>query len=187
MDNPIPIGGEYSENIYRCNRKRFWYKALRWLYSWLSWSAFPGRNLGWVAGESAWSNWDASRRWGYRVRDRVYRRATDCAPINISNIPVLKPQQVVRILENLEFVEVRQKGSHKQFRHQDGRWTTVPFHKGRDISPRLLRQIAIDIGLTVEELLESLWVRCSGILPIEAERIRQPLKISWPKQKAPLF
>ena len=68
---------------------------------------------------------------------------------------MLKPQEVVRLLENLKFVEVRQKGSHKQFRHEDGRGTTVPFHKGRDISPRLLRQIASDIGLTVEEMLES--------------------------------
>ncbi|WP_309739999.1 MULTISPECIES: type II toxin-antitoxin system HicA family toxin [unclassified Chamaesiphon] len=73
----------------------------------------------------------------------------------MSNIPVLKPQEVVRILENLDFVEVRQRGLHKQFRHEDGRGTTVPFHKGRDISPRLLRQIASDIGLSVEEMLES--------------------------------
>lgn len=72
----------------------------------------------------------------------------------MSNVPILKPQEVVRILEKLGFVEVRQKGSHKQFRHEDGRGTTVPFHKGRDISPRLLRQIASDIGLTVEEMLE---------------------------------
>lgn len=73
----------------------------------------------------------------------------------MSDIPVLKPQEVVRILENIGFVEVRQKGSHKQFRHKDGRGTTIPFHKGRDISPRLLRQIASDIDLTVEELLEA--------------------------------
>jgi len=73
----------------------------------------------------------------------------------MSNIPILKPQDVVRVLENLGFVEVRQKGSHKQFRHADGRGTTIPFHKGRDISPRLLRQIAKDVELTVEELLES--------------------------------
>jgi HicA toxin of bacterial toxin-antitoxin, len=39
----------------------------------------------------------------------------------MSNIPVLKPQEIVRILENLDFVEVRQRGSHKQFRHEDGR------------------------------------------------------------------
>jgi predicted RNA binding protein YcfA (HicA-like mRNA interferase family) len=37
-------------------------------------------------------------------------------------------------LNALGFVEVRQRGSHKQFRHVDGRGTTVPFHKGRDIS-----------------------------------------------------
>jgi predicted RNA binding protein YcfA (HicA-like mRNA interferase family) len=72
----------------------------------------------------------------------------------MSNIPILKPQEVVGILENLGFIEVRQKGLHKQFRLEDGRGTTVPFHKGRDISPRLLRQIASDIGLTVEEMLE---------------------------------
>lgn len=73
----------------------------------------------------------------------------------MSNIPVLKAQEVVRILESFGFVEVRQRGSHKQFRHADGRGTTVPFHKGRDISSTLLRRIASDIDLTVEEMLES--------------------------------
>jgi hypothetical protein len=29
----------------------------------------------------------------------------------------------------------------------------VPFHKGRDISPTLLRQIAKDIGLSVDEFI----------------------------------
>jgi predicted RNA binding protein YcfA (HicA-like mRNA interferase family) len=73
----------------------------------------------------------------------------------MGNIPVLKPQEVIRILESFGFVQVRQKGSHKQFRHEDGRATTVPFHKGRDISPRLLKKIADDINVTVEEFLES--------------------------------
>ena len=68
--------------------------------------------------------------------------------------PVLKPREVVAILKGIGFVEVRQRGSHKQYRHSDGRTTTVPFHKGRDISPILLRQIATDIGLTVAELLK---------------------------------
>lgn len=73
----------------------------------------------------------------------------------MSDVPILKPQEVVRILENLKFVEVRQKGSHKQFRHADGRGTTVPFHKGRDISPTLLRKIGSDIGLSIEEMLKA--------------------------------
>jgi predicted RNA binding protein YcfA (HicA-like mRNA interferase family) len=40
-----------------------------------------------------------------------------------------------------------------QFRHPDGRATTVPDHRGRDISPSLLRQIARDIGMTAEEFV----------------------------------
>jgi predicted RNA binding protein YcfA (HicA-like mRNA interferase family) len=71
----------------------------------------------------------------------------------MGRLPVLKPREVVARLEGLGFVEVRQRGSHKQFRHPDGRVTTVPFHAGRDISPILLRQIAADIGLTVDQLL----------------------------------
>lgn len=68
--------------------------------------------------------------------------------------PVLKPSQVVAILTKLGFNEIRQRGSHKQFRHLDGRSTTVPFHKGRDISPILLRQIVKDVGLTLDKFLE---------------------------------
>ncbi len=68
--------------------------------------------------------------------------------------PILKPREVITILESLGFQEVRQRGSHKQYRHQDGRCTTVPFHSGRDVSPILLRQIAKDIGLTLDEFLQ---------------------------------
>jgi predicted RNA binding protein YcfA (HicA-like mRNA interferase family) len=72
----------------------------------------------------------------------------------MGNVSVLKPNEVVSILERLGFMEVRQKGSHKPFRHPDGRGTTVPFHSGRDVSPILLRQIAKDIHMTVDELLK---------------------------------
>lgn len=71
----------------------------------------------------------------------------------MGDVPVLKPSEVATILERLGFRESRQKGSHRQYRHSDGRGTTVPFHQGRDISPILLRQIASDIGLTVREFL----------------------------------
>ena len=69
-------------------------------------------------------------------------------------IPVLKPQEIVNILVSFGSIKVRQKSSHQQFRHGDGRGKTVPFHKGSDISPSLLRKIASDIGLTIDEFLE---------------------------------
>lgn len=71
----------------------------------------------------------------------------------MGTVPVLKPNEVVAILLALGFTEVRQRGSHKQFRGGNGRQTTVPFHPGRDISPVLLRQIAKDIGVPLDEFL----------------------------------
>ncbi len=71
----------------------------------------------------------------------------------MGSLPVLKARQVVALLEAHGFEVVRQRGSHKQLRHPDGRATTVPFHAGRDISPTLLRKIAADVRLTVDELL----------------------------------
>ena len=44
----------------------------------------------------------------------------------MGDVPVLKPREVTAILQQLGFVEVRQSGSHKQYRHPDGRVTTVP-------------------------------------------------------------
>jgi len=74
----------------------------------------------------------------------------------LPKLPVLKPRDVVSVLSHLGFAEVRQRGSHKQFRHPDGRVTTVPFHAGRDISPNLLRKIIEDIRLTPEEFIKLL-------------------------------
>ncbi len=72
----------------------------------------------------------------------------------MARLPVLKPREVCRILESLGFAQVRQKGSHRQYRHADGRATTVPDHGGRDLSPGLLRQIIRDVRLTPEEFLK---------------------------------
>ncbi|QJR36190.1 type II toxin-antitoxin system HicA family toxin [Gemmatimonas groenlandica] len=71
----------------------------------------------------------------------------------MGRIPPMRPREVIAVLTALGFVEVRQQGSHKQFRHADGRGTTVPDHGGRDISPVLIRQIAKDVGLSADELL----------------------------------
>lgn len=43
-------------------------------------------------------------------------------------LPVVSAKQLIKILQKLGFVETRQKGSHKFFKHADGRVTSVPFH-----------------------------------------------------------
>lgn len=73
----------------------------------------------------------------------------------MKNTPILKPQELMKFLETIGFKKVRQKGSHVRFRCEDGRVTTVPFHKGKDIPKGLLRKIVYeDLGLTMEEFIE---------------------------------
>jgi len=39
-----------------------------------------------------------------------------------------------KLLINLGFEKVKQKGSHVSYRHPDGRYTTIPHHPGRMLS-----------------------------------------------------
>ncbi len=68
--------------------------------------------------------------------------------------PVVTARQLIRVLRGLGFVQTRSRGSHRRFEHPDGRKTTVPVHRGRDIPRGLLRQIVtIDIGIIMDEFV----------------------------------
>ena len=69
------------------------------------------------------------------------------------SIPVLRPREIIAILTAFGFHEVRQRGSHKRFRHPDGRKVTVPVHGSSDTPPAVLRLIARQAGLSIEEFL----------------------------------
>lgn len=63
-----------------------------------------------------------------------------------------KPSEVEKLILKLGFALVRAgKGSHRYYRHPDGKRTEVSFHKGRDIPPGTLRSIISDIGILVDE------------------------------------
>ena len=68
--------------------------------------------------------------------------------------PVLKPEELIGILKKMGFKEIRQKGSHKYFKHKDGRATVIPYHKGEDISRGLLRKILKDIEVDIKEFMK---------------------------------
>ena len=64
----------------------------------------------------------------------------------------ISPKKLVRILERLGYVFVRQRGSHMFFRHSSsGLTVTVPFHGSEEIGTGLLKKILSDIELSVEE------------------------------------
>ncbi|NKQ38235.1 MAG: addiction module toxin, HicA family [Methanosarcinales archaeon] len=51
------------------------------------------------------------------------------------------------------FDQVRQKGSHKFFKHPDGRTATVPDHKGEDLGRGITNKILKDAEVTKGDFL----------------------------------
>ena len=56
-----------------------------------------------------------------------------------------------KFLLKIGFKAVRQKGSHVFYRHPDGRYTTLPHHKGDDLGRPLIRQILREINMMPED------------------------------------
>jgi len=72
----------------------------------------------------------------------------------MANLPVLNGKELIKFLEYLGFKKVRQKGSHVRMKHDDGRITTVPVHRGIDIPKGLLRKIIReDLEMTLENFI----------------------------------
>ncbi|MCL2080685.1 MAG: type II toxin-antitoxin system HicA family toxin [Oscillospiraceae bacterium] len=54
-----------------------------------------------------------------------------------------------KLLENDGFAAIRQKGSHRFYRHADGRTTVVPMH-AVDLDRSLIRKILKDIDMSID-------------------------------------
>ncbi len=74
----------------------------------------------------------------------------------MSRFPVVGFREMNKVLADLGFQPVRQRGSHVFYRHIDGRTTTVPNHPGRDLTRPLVREILREIELTPEQFQEAL-------------------------------
>jgi predicted RNA binding protein YcfA (HicA-like mRNA interferase family) len=59
----------------------------------------------------------------------------------VARLTPVDPRVMDRALRKLGFARVRQRGSHVFYRHPDGRTTTVPHHKRRDLAVPLVRAI----------------------------------------------
>ncbi len=69
----------------------------------------------------------------------------------MSRLPIINSKKFEKILFELGFLYVRQKGSHMYYKHPDGMYTTLPHHPGRDVGRPLIHQILREIDLTPEE------------------------------------
>lgn len=70
----------------------------------------------------------------------------------MSRLPQLKARDLIRVLNTLGFVFVRQRGSHAFYLNKvTGRSTIVSIHGGEDIDRSLLRAILREIGVSPKE------------------------------------
>ena len=61
---------------------------------------------------------------------------------------------MVQLIKALGFEEYRQKGSHIQFKHKDGRSALIPFHGNKDLKRGTMISIIKDIEITAAEYEE---------------------------------
>lgn len=72
-------------------------------------------------------------------------------------LPVVRPQDVVKVAEKPGFVLDRQKGSHAvYYRKEDCARIVIPMHASRDIKAGTLKGILLDMGLSVDKFLQLL-------------------------------
>jgi predicted RNA binding protein YcfA (HicA-like mRNA interferase family) len=74
----------------------------------------------------------------------------------MSRLPIVNAKELEKLLLKLGFEIQQQKGSHKFYKHPDGRYTTIPHHPGEDLSSPLIKTILNQINVPAEEFIRLL-------------------------------
>ena len=64
-------------------------------------------------------------------------------------LPRVSANKVIKVLERMDLA--RQSGSHKIYKNKEGVRVTVPYHSGKTLHPKILKNILRDADLTVEK------------------------------------
>ncbi len=72
----------------------------------------------------------------------------------MARMSTIKAKIMIKFLKSLGFQLVRQRGSHKFFKHPDGRTATVPDHKGEDLGRGITSKILKDAEVTREDFMD---------------------------------
>jgi len=72
----------------------------------------------------------------------------------MSKLPIVNANTIIKFIEKNGFEFSRQKGSHKFFKHKDGRTATIPYHKREDIPRGLLSKILRDTEIDKDEFIK---------------------------------
>jgi predicted RNA binding protein YcfA (HicA-like mRNA interferase family) len=74
----------------------------------------------------------------------------------MARLPRITGQKLVAALLKAGFVVARIRGSHHFLKHEDGRATVVPVHRGETIGYGLLAKILRDCEMTADDLVKLL-------------------------------
>ncbi len=69
-------------------------------------------------------------------------------------LPRVPAEKVIHVLEHIGFTLARQSGSHKIYKNMKGKRVTVPYHSGKILHPKVLRNILRDSDLTIQQFKE---------------------------------
>ena len=67
-------------------------------------------------------------------------------------LPVMKPEELVKLLEKQGWQKISQKGSHLKMRSESGDTLIIPIYSGKNIKPGLLLGILNRAGINVSEI-----------------------------------
>ncbi len=66
-------------------------------------------------------------------------------------LPRVTAKEIIAVLKKLGFYFSRQSGSHKIYKNDTGKRTTIPSHAGKILHPKVLKSILKDTELTTNE------------------------------------
>ena len=73
----------------------------------------------------------------------------------MSKLPLLSANEIIKILNKMGFLKLRQEGSHVFMQHPDGRTTVIPNHPGEEVDRGLLNKILKkDLGIERENFMK---------------------------------
>ncbi len=67
-------------------------------------------------------------------------------------LPKVTAKEIVAVLEKVGFILTRQSGSHRIYKNADGKRVTVPYHVGKILHPKVLKNILKDADINPKEL-----------------------------------
>ncbi|WP_420626869.1 type II toxin-antitoxin system HicA family toxin [Candidatus Poriferisodalis sp.] len=78
-------------------------------------------------------------------------------PASASSLPALKAREVLRLLKQIGYQEIRRKGSHRKLAAEGRLPIGFAFHDGVEVPPHQLRRMLVDrAGLTSAEISDLL-------------------------------